>query len=96
MDPLRKVTSSSTVNDLIKHCVTAEQRQFFQALGLCVGNERWADDRKTMLEEARKEEEETCEIIVKSKPIAGNKSENKVCMCYAFNAYLHIMCGICT
>ena len=81
VDPLRKVTSSSTVNDLLKHCVTPEQRRFFQALGMCVGNERWAEDRRTMLQQARLEGEEVS-TGVKSKhaPLVDQDEQDMVCM----------------
>lgn len=31
---------------------------------MCVGNERWTDDRQAMLQEAKKEEEQASETVV--------------------------------
>ena len=49
IDPLRKVTSSSTVDNMVNMCATLEHRRVLQALGMAIGVKAWADDYKTML-----------------------------------------------
>lgn len=50
---MRKVAGSCFVNDLIQCCSSPEQRRFFQALGMCLGYEKWAEDWKEMMTERR-------------------------------------------
>ena len=52
IDPLRKVTSSTSVNGLVKLCTTYEHRRFLQALGMTIGIKSWADDFRRMLSES--------------------------------------------
>ena len=51
INPLRKVTSSLTVDNMVKMCVTHEHRQILQALGMAIGVKAWADDFKRMISE---------------------------------------------
>lgn len=55
MEPLRKVSSSSVVEDLLSHSRRPEggvERRHLQALGMGLGIKAWADDFSVMLEEA--------------------------------------------
>lgn len=49
IDPLRKVAGSCLVNDLIRCSSSPEQRGFFQALGMCLGHDKWTDDWREMM-----------------------------------------------
>ena len=48
IDPLRKVTSATTVNGLMQFCETSSQRCLLQALGLKLGVAAWINDFKEM------------------------------------------------
>lgn len=45
------------MNDLIHRCITQDQRSYFQALGMCLGYGKWAEDWKGMMTERRAEQE---------------------------------------
>ena len=48
LDPLRNVTSSTSIDGLITLCRTNSERGFFQSLGMKLGIKAWIDDFKEM------------------------------------------------
>lgn len=60
------------MNDLIKRCITHTQRRFFQALGMALGNEKWAGDVGDM----QKEVEEMGGAVSKHSPAAESSTVN--------------------
>jgi hypothetical protein len=75
LDPLRKVGGSCLVNDLIQCCSSAEQRGFFQALGMCLGHDKWVEDWREMMAE-RNLQQEVGVVGVESKHLPMVESIN--------------------
>lgn len=60
IEPLRRVSSTTAVEDLLNHCRGVEGvgedkdgRRHLQSLGMGLGIKAWSDDFSTMLEEAK-------------------------------------------
>lgn len=53
LDPLKRVVSSSAVDNLLQCCVTQAQRTLLQAIGIASGIKSWTDDFKIMVKESK-------------------------------------------
>lgn len=68
---MRRVTSSTAVDGLVRLCTTSEHRRFLQALGLTIGIKSWAEDFRTVLSESNRQGPP-------AKDVAGSRNMNKL------------------
>lgn len=86
IDPLRKVAGSCFVNDLLQHCTSSDQRRFFQALGMCLGYERWVEDWKEMVTEEKGAGQEEGVVRAESAPKAVAELSAAAEVSYPYNS----------